>query len=110
MRYRWHPVGERDLSEERAVELLDDHLRLYYGITVDDVEPDAYRGHWRAIWPCVGCHFGHVRPLKHAYSFAEWGIRDERGRFVSPFRVWRTLRRAHLEVGIQEVVRRNLEW
>jgi hypothetical protein len=66
------------------------HFHLYHN--VDDpgkIEATSVRGYWRFKRLCHGeCLMGHEHPIHHTLYFAEHGTRDERGRFVSPFRAW----------------------
>ena len=76
----------------------------YYGYRPDELEITNVPGVWRVIEGCPG-----GGDCKHAFriaglvcdgkkeltvSYTEWGKRDKRGRFVSPYREWRRQRAA----------------
>ncbi len=73
----------------------------YRGLTLDEVRITSTPGYWEKLEPCGGAGecpsplhwcFGCKGPVRHTVSFAEWGVRDKRGRFVSPHRAWKALR------------------
>ena len=77
-------------------------LRIRYGLNPEDVEPTSTPGWWRIKEPCGGIEGGcrapmHVymfcgSPARHTVYYAEHGERDERGRWVRPYRVWEATR------------------
>lgn len=59
----------------------------------EEVEPTDVPGYWRFRKACKGeCQMGHTAPMQHTLSFTEHGIRDDRGRWVDPFRAWKEWR------------------
>lgn len=87
-----------ELTVEKAEEYLAWHLKVYHHLTLDDVEVTDSRGYWRRvelcdencthpIHTCLGCE----DRVHHTISFTEHGVRNEKGQFVSPFRVWKIL-------------------
>lgn len=59
----------------------------------EEIEPTETPGYWRFRKTCNGeCCMGHTRPMQHTLSFTEHGTRDERGRWVDPFRAWKKWR------------------
>lgn len=87
---------------EDARRKLDSHLRLYYGIGLDDVEITDTRGYWQMKKPCGG--FGKCSSPLHSFMFNEDPIchtvsfiepmryYGDGGRFQSPYRTWKILR------------------
>jgi hypothetical protein len=89
-------------SHEWARRRLAAHLQHNYPeVALEDLEPTPVPGYWRVKGGCPGgadcrhayrdaigpCDGGH--PLTIPYM--EPGARDHRGRYVSPYRVWRLL-------------------
>lgn len=72
---------------------------MAHKLTPDDVVLSDVPGYWRVKEPCPGgkqcrhafrgalgpCAGGGTLTLK----YAEYGLRNERGQFVSPYRYWR---------------------
>ena len=98
-----------ELTAEEAREMVErSWLFPYRGLTLADVEILDSPGYWEIKEPCGGrgaCSspvhqaFGWDAPVKHTVTFTEHGRRDERGRFVSPYRAWRILRAASTQDG-----------
>jgi len=60
---------------------------------VRELETTETPGYWRFRTVCRGeCRAGHKRPMRHTAYYAEHGDRDNKGRFISPFRAWRAWR------------------
>ena len=86
---------------EAARERVETAWRFAYrGLTLADVEIAAGPGYWRIKEPCGGrgaCSspmhqfFGCDGPTQHTVTFVDPPARDERGRFLSPYRTWRIL-------------------
>ena len=85
-----------------ARERVDAHFRLYYRCGIDDAVISDVRGSWTRKRPCPGgaeCRHafrGALGPCgggtKLSLTYAEYGKRDSRGRFVRPYRAWEELR------------------
>jgi len=89
------------MDTKTAKKYLNSHLKTNHNITIDDVEITESSGYWRSKKPCTEtCHapihsfMGCSDRTCHTYLFTERGARDEAGRFVSPYRVWNTLKGA----------------
>jgi hypothetical protein len=92
-------VSDKDLSP------LGRYLRLYHPrYTEADLEPAQSRGNWRVKGGCPG-----GKDCRHAFrgalgpcagggdliiSFSQPG-RDEKGRFLRPYRYWESVVKAH---------------
>ncbi len=90
------PRCRREITVEEAKRRLSWHLRTYHGMTLEDVKITDTRGYWRCRQACggrgecasplhnaIGCDDG----VQHTIPFVE-DLRDEQGRFISPFLVW----------------------
>ena len=73
------------------------HLKLRYGLTPADVEKTEAPGYWRKKELCGGAGVCNAEihtflfnegPMHHNVCFFDSG-RDEKGRFVSPYRTWK---------------------
>lgn len=90
---------------------LAQHLSIYHSrLSVKDLEPTATPGYWRVRGGCPGganCIHAFRGALGACegstpltISYAEWGARDARGRYVDPYREWKQARRiAHEQAG-----------
>jgi hypothetical protein len=79
-----------------VVEPLERHLRMYYGIGADDVEPTDTPGYWRIKKVCGGKEGGCTHPL-HGALFNDGpchhtiAFRDKQrvnGRFAGAYQTW----------------------
>ena len=86
------------VSVEEAKMLLGRYLRFNYSLGIDDVEISKSAGWWRIkelcgddcrhpIHGCLGCG----DRMHHTVYYAPAG-RDEKGRFLSCYRVWDALK------------------
>ena len=86
-------------GREKAKERLAYHLKWHYHKTLDDVRITDTPGYWEAKKECdpKTCHamihtaLFNDGPVKHTYSYFDAIGRDNRGRFLSPYRTWRSL-------------------
>lgn len=87
-----------------SIDRFASYLQIYHSLTPDDVEPTGTPGYWRIKQPCGGkgrclspLHYclGYEGPIRHTIDYLD-DYRDEKGRFVSPYRTWKTCRMAHL--------------
>lgn len=85
------------MTYEKAVALLEQFLRIYYSIGIDDVEITETKGYWRFKEPCNdSCHhpihgcLGNEGRIRHTISFTP--SRREKGKFVSYYEVWKTIK------------------
>ena len=54
-----------------------------------ELVPTETPGYWRFVKECKGeCNEGHTTPMYHTATFTEPGVRDDNGKFVSPYRAW----------------------
>jgi hypothetical protein len=94
-----------------AVRSVNDELRRRYRLSLLDVVPSETPGYYTQKRNCGGRAGGCNHPL-HSCVFNEGGChhtcyvafhgrRDSRGRWVSPFAEWRTIRRAHERGSLQ---------
>ena len=88
------------MTRDEAERWLRSYLHTHYpAVLYEDLEISETPGYWTIRTPCSpgGCHsplHGYLfndGPVHHTVSYAEWGARGERGRWVSPYRVWRAL-------------------
>ena len=86
------------MNIEIAKKMLNSHLMFNHSLTIDDVEITDVRGYWRtkelcdenchhSIHGCLGCG----DRTHHTISYTPYG-RDEKGRFLSCYRVWDALK------------------
>ena len=75
------------------------YMKWYYNKDIEDLVISTSKGYWRDKEPCTGkngCRhpihgcIGNDEGMCHTYYFAEHG-RDNRGRFLKPFRAWEEL-------------------
>lgn len=87
-----------DMLSRAAAEFAE-HLRLYYRLRPEEVEPTSSPGYWQRLEPCAGrggCRselhstVGNEGPVRHTVSYFDPD--REGGRFASPYRTWRLLR------------------
>lgn len=87
-----------------AIELLENYLRYKHpDYTLEDIEATNSSGYWRVKNGCPG-----GKDCRHAFRgalgscdgstdltiyFSEHGKRDEKGRWIKPYRVWEILRK-----------------
>lgn len=79
-------------------EKVDAHMRLHYSTPLADMEMTDTPGYWQdkeakhhpghPLHGCLGC----AGPFKATYTYRD--CTRESGRFVSPYRTWRTLKAA----------------
>lgn len=89
--------------EKTAYERAKWHFATYYRKDIDELHTSETRGYWVDKIECEGKKGGceaHIHdflfnegPCYHTYYFAEPG-RDEKGRFLRPYRAWEELRKA----------------
>ena len=88
-----HPIVER------AREIVNNHLKTYYRLTLDDVEIETVPGYWREKKECGGrgvCHHPlhgcllNEGSIHHTVSYHD-SPHDERGRWASTTRTWKIL-------------------
>lgn len=85
--------AERRCLPRLVLRALWDFEMRYRVQSPDEIEPTETPGYWRFRKVCNGeCRMGHTRPMQHTLSFTEHGTRDERGRWVDPFRAWKEWR------------------
>lgn len=87
-----------ELTTEKAKNMLARHLRIYHSLTLHDVEITDVKGYWRLKKLCDEncCHpihtfLGNKDRIHHTISCTEHGVRNEKGQFVSPHRIWNIL-------------------
>jgi hypothetical protein len=87
-----------------AYERVKRHMKLHYNKDIDDLIISSVKGYWKDRYPCAGkngCrhpihnYIGNDEGTCHTYYFAEYG-RDEKGRFLKPFRAWQELSQANV--------------
>jgi hypothetical protein len=76
---------------------VDEHMRLHYGVSLDDLEMSDVPGYWKDKEPrmhpnhplhsCIGCN----GPFRATYTFHDTGRTN--GRFASRTRTWAVLKR-----------------
>lgn len=90
------------------LERLENYLRRYHKLTLDDVEITESKGYWQIKKPCNGSsrfssspdrcrHPIHGTmfnegPTHHTVQYLDPDGRDSRGRWVSQYRTWRAIR------------------
>ena len=79
-----------------ALEILADHLKWHHrNYTTDDVALSKVPGYLECLKPCPEKKFWLCGPNEYYHTIDICGIgcarRDERGRFQSPYRLWREL-------------------
>lgn len=86
-----------------AYDRVKKYMKWYYNKDIDDLKISIVRGYWRDKELCTGINgcrhpihetIGNSNGTYHTYYFAEYG-RDERGRFLKPFRAWQELSQAN---------------
>lgn len=85
------------ISYEKAIILLEQHLRTYYSIEIDDVEITETKGYWTLKRLCddsynhpIHGYLGNEGRIRHTVSFTP--LRREKGKFVSRYEVWNTIK------------------
>ena len=87
------------MNIEEAERLLTSYLSVHFHVGLSDVEFADSKGYWRFKKPCNescrhplhGC-IGNEDRMQHTIYFAP-ELRDEKGRFLSQYTVWRTLKK-----------------
>jgi hypothetical protein len=89
--------GIKTMNYDEAIAQLKWYLELHFHVGVDDVEITESRGYWRFKKPCDdSCHapihgcIGNGNRMKHTIYFTTNS--REKGKFVSPYEVWETIR------------------
>ncbi len=90
------------MDRQIALKIFSNHLLTHHHLSVDDVVITETPGYWEMKEPCdpktcsspLHGYIGCSGAIKHTVSFAEYGVRDQLGRFVSPHRIWKTLQGA----------------
>ena len=89
------------MTYEKAIDNVKWHFKTYHGKSIDDYEITNIPGYWRAKEPCGGKHkcrapihgfMFNEGPTKHTLYYAEPGLRDSKGRFISQFRAWKLIK------------------
>lgn len=86
-----------EMTVEEANKALEIHLKIYYSMTLDDVEITDVKGYWHMkklcdenchhpIHTCLGCK----GRMHHSIHFVQH-YRNDKGQFRSPYLVWKVL-------------------
>jgi hypothetical protein len=79
------------------IERVRQHMKMKYGIDLDDLEISDVPGYWQDKEPkmhpghplhgCLGCD----GPFRATYVYRDNPVDRTTGRFVSPYRTWRKI-------------------
>jgi len=85
------------MTYEEAVEKVNEHFRLAYKKTLDDLEISDVPGYWNdkeakihTNHPLNNCIGNQGVPFKLSYTYID-PCRDHRGRFASQSRTWKVI-------------------
>ena len=89
------PIWSEQKCYDEAVKRVAFYMRMYYNVSLDDLEIAKTPGYWRTKKPVTQRgRFGEMESYHPTYEYREpeWTYRDTLGRFLPHHQTWRIIK------------------